>query len=190
MIAFPSRNKTKLLPFCIQYPQTSAGVRSSLLDAYELTLKSSLFFSEVQSAKVPKTSTAFNASYLKQSRGQELGTKERQYSSCSQAGQMHGRSVTEETFGKHSHQQNSNICKQFRVNAAKPNISRETLLWLYSAHRAEEQNLSAHHVWGSHFYCWETKSLLIILQSTFPFLQLPAQAQTHHSVHTTHQSRT
>lgn len=64
-----------------------------------------------------------------------IGHKERQCSSCSQAGQMHGRSVTEETFGKHSHQQNSNICKQFRVNAAKPNISRETLLWLYSAHR-------------------------------------------------------
>lgn len=48
---------------------------------------------------------------------------------------MHGRSVTEETFGKHSHQQNSNICKQLRVNTAKPNISRETLPWLYSAHR-------------------------------------------------------
>lgn len=64
-----------------------------------------------------------------------IGHNAIQYSSCFQAGQMLGHSVTEETFGKYSHQQNSNICKQFSMSTAKLNMSRDMFPCLHSAHR-------------------------------------------------------
>lgn len=63
-----------------------------------------------------------------------IGHNAIQYSSCFQAGQMLGHSVTEETFGKYAHQQTSNICKQFSTSIAKLNMSRE-MFPSYSAHR-------------------------------------------------------
>lgn len=134
MIVSPSRNKTKLLPFCIKYSHTSAGVRSSLLDAYELALKSSLFFSEVQSVKGPNMSTVFNASYLKYSRFWRLGTKQH---STPPVSRLDKRMVI---LWQKKHLANiptskTNICKQFRVNTAKLNISREMSPPLHSAYR-------------------------------------------------------
>lgn len=136
MIVFPSRNKTKLLPFCIKYSQTSAGVRSSLLDAYKLTLKSSLFFSEeVQSVKVPNISTAFNASYLKYSRYWLWGKKGHSTPPVSRLDKCMVILWQKKHLANIPTSKTLNVCEQFRVNTAELNISWETSPCLYSARR-------------------------------------------------------